>query len=233
MYGCINLDCHGLAIGTQVVCRRGTKTEILSIETMYLTQELCSGAIAGLVAATPSSGFINPHAGIACGIIAAAICNYATKLKFFLRVDDTMDIFTVHGLAGMIGLMINAFFGTNYIPALDGIAIGDAAIPGGWFSHHWPQLGLQLAYIAATSSYSFAVTSVILILMNLIPGLELRVSPDEERKGIDDVELGEFFFDFVEVRRDFDSWSSPDTRLIEGVDENGFDGSSRAELQEK
>jgi ammonium transporter, Amt family len=178
--------------------------------------QLCSGAIAGLVAATPSSGFINPHAGIACGVIAAAICNYATKLKFLVGVDDSMDIFAVHGLAGAIGLIINGLFGVNYVPALDGIYYGDAAIPGGWFSHHWVQLGYQLSYICATSSYTFVVTAIILYAMEYIPGCHLRVKHDAEIDGIDEAELGEFAFDFVEVRRDFDSWNAPDPNLIEG-----------------
>ena len=52
--------------------------------------------------------------------------------------------------------------------------------------------------------------------MNIIPGLQLRVSRDAERDGIDEAELGEFAFDFVEVRRDFDSWNAPDPNLIEG-----------------
>jgi hypothetical protein len=73
-----------------------------------------------------------------------------------------------------------------------------------------------LAYIFVTSAYSFTVTSLILCIMNIIPGLRLRVSLDAERGGIDEAELGEFAFDFVEVRRDFDSWNSPDTNLIEG-----------------
>jgi ammonium transporter, Amt family len=179
-------------------------------------KQLCSGAIAGLVAATPSSGFINPHAGIACGVIAAALCNYATKLKFLVGIDDSMDIFAVHGLAGVIGLLINGLFGVNYVPALDGLLIGDAAIPGGWFNHHWVQLGYQVAYIGATTAYSFTVSAIILYIMNFIPWLRLRVSHEAEDEGIDEAELGEFAFDFVEVRRDFDSWNAPDPSLIEG-----------------
>jgi Amt family ammonium transporter len=133
-----------------------------------------------------------------------------------IGIDDSMDIFAVHGLAGIIGLLINGFFGTNYIPSLDGILTGAAAIPGGWFSHHWVQMGYQVAYICATCSYSFVVTAIILYAMNIIPGLSLRVSREAEREGIDEAELGEFAFDFVEVRRDFDSWNAPDPNLIEG-----------------
>lgn len=149
-------------------------------------------------------------------MISAAICNYATKLKFVVGVDDSMDIFAVHGLAGMIGLLINGFFGVNYVPALDGLTLGDAAIPGGWFNHHWVQLGIQVAYIGATSAYSFSVTGIILYTMNVIPWFRLRVCYDAELEGIDKAELGEFAFDFVEVRRDFDSWNAPDPDLIEG-----------------
>lgn len=167
---------------------------------------LCSGAISGLVAATPSSGFINPHAGIACGVVSAVICNFATKIKYLIHVDDSMDIFAVHGIAGVVGLLINAFFGVNYIPALDGILLGDAAISGGWFNHHWIQLGYQLAYICATSAYAFVVTMLILLVINLIPGLSLRVDHVAELKGVDETELGEFAYDFVEVRRDYDSF---------------------------
>ena len=127
-----------------------------------------------------------------------------------------MDIFAVHGLAGMIGLLINGFFGVNYIPALDGLTLGAAAIPGGWFNHNWIQVPIQLAYIGATSAYSFVVTAIILYVMNLIPWFRLRVSHDAERDGIDEAELGEFAFDFVEVRRDFDSWNAPDPNVIEG-----------------
>jgi ammonium transporter, Amt family len=184
---------------------------------------LCSGAVAGLVAATPSSGFINPHAGIVCGIVAAATCNYATKLKFVVAIDDSMDIFAVHGLAGAIGLLINGFFGVNYVPALDGLTLGNAAIPGGWFNRHWIQLLYQIAYIGATSSYSFVMTAIILYLMNLVPWLRLRVSRDGEREGIDGAELGEFAFDFVEVRRDYDSWHAPDPDLIEGRVREGLE----------
>ena len=127
-----------------------------------------------------------------------------------------MDIFAVHGLAGMIGLLINGFFGVNYVPALDGLTLGDAAIRGGWFNHNWIQVPIQIAYIGATSAYSFVVTMIILYVMNLIPWFRLRVSREAERDGIDEAELGEFAFDFVEVRRDFDSWNAPDPNVIEG-----------------
>jgi ammonium transporter, Amt family len=74
-------------------------------------------------------------------------------------------------------------------------------IPGGWVNHNYIQLGLQLADSVAGFSYSFVMTCVILFLMNLIPGLSLRASAEEEELGLDDAQLGEFAYDYVELTR--------------------------------
>jgi ammonium transporter, Amt family len=92
---------------------------------------------------------------------------------------------------------------SDYIAALDGMtnAANDAAIPGGWLNQNYIQLAYQLADSVAGFSYSFVMTCLILFLMNLIPGLSLRVSPEEEELGIDDGQLGEFAYDYVELQR--------------------------------
>ncbi len=77
-------------------------------------------------------------------------------------------------------------------------------IPGGWVNHNYIQLGYQLADSVAGFSYSFVMTCVILFLMNLVPGLSLRVSAEEEEIGLDDGELGEFAYDYVEITRAID-----------------------------
>lgn len=77
-------------------------------------------------------------------------------------------------------------------------------IPGGWVNHNYVQLGYQLADSVSGFSYSFVLTCVILFIMNLIPGLSLRVSADEEEIGLDDGELGEFAYDYVEITRHID-----------------------------
>ncbi len=77
-------------------------------------------------------------------------------------------------------------------------------IPGGWVNHNYIQLGYQLADSVAGFSYSFVMTCVILFLMNLVPGLSLRVTADEEEIGLDDGELGEFAYDYVEITRAID-----------------------------
>ena len=63
----------------------------------------CSGAVVGLVAITPGSGFVPAWAAVVFGVVAATACNYATKLKFVLGIDDSLDIFAVHGIGGAVG----------------------------------------------------------------------------------------------------------------------------------
>ena len=71
-------------------------------------------------------------------------------------------------------------------------------IPGGWFDHHWVQLGYQLADSTAGFGYSFAMTTIILWIMHFIPGCRLRTD-ESEIIGIDDAEMGEFAYDYVAV----------------------------------
>lgn len=87
---------------------------------------------------------------------------------------------------------------SDYIAHLDGFT----EIPGGWLNHHWIQLGYQLADCVSGFAYSFFGTCLILFLMNLIPGLSLRASEEEEALGMDDAQLGEFAYDYVELRRE-------------------------------
>lgn len=86
---------------------------------------------------------------------------------------------------------------SNYIAHLDGFS----EIDGGWLNQNYIQLGYQLADCVAGFSYSFVLTCVILFLMNLVPGLSLRVTAEEEEMGLDDGQLGEFAYDYVELSR--------------------------------
>lgn len=85
-----------------------------------------------------------------------------------------------------------------YIANLD----GSEPIEGGWITRHFVQLGYQLAGTTAGIAWSFVVTCIILFVMNLVPGLSLRVTAEEEELGLDDAQLGEFAYDYVELRRD-------------------------------
>ncbi|KAI1308766.1 ammonium transporter [Xylaria venustula] len=167
------------------------------LEKKWSVVGFCSGAIAGLVAITPASGFVAPWAAVIFGVVGGIGCNIATKLKFVMGADDALDIFAVHAVGGIIGNLLTGLFAADYIAHLD----GSTMIPGGWINHNYIQLAFQIADSVAGFSYSFVLTCIILFLMNLIPGLSLRVSPEEEDIGIDDGQLGEFAYDYVELQR--------------------------------
>ncbi|RDW88861.1 putative ammonium transporter MEPa-2 [Coleophoma cylindrospora] len=168
------------------------------LERKWSTVGFCSGVVAGLVAITPGSGFVPAWAAVIYGVVGAAGANYATKLKFVLGIDDALDIFAEHAVGGLIGNILTAFFAADYIAHLDGFS----EIPGGWLNHNWIQLGYQLADSVSGGVYSFGGTCIILFVMNLIPGLSLRASEEAEILGIDDAEIGEFAYDYVELTRE-------------------------------
>jgi Amt family ammonium transporter len=88
---------------------------------------------------------------------------------------------------------------SDYIAHLDGFSV----IPGGWLNGHYIQFAYQLADCVTGFSYSFFGTCIILFLMNLVPGLSLRVDMQEEELGLDEAQIGEFAYDYVELRREF------------------------------
>lgn len=168
------------------------------LERKWSAVGFCSGVIAGLVAITPGSGFVPVWASVLYGILGASCANYATKLKFLVGVDDALDIFAVHAVGGLVGNVCTAFFASRSVAALDGVTV----IAGGWLDHHWVQLGYQLADSVAGGLYSFVLTTLILFLINMIPGLRLRAHEEAEILGIDDAEIGEFAYDYVELTRE-------------------------------
>lgn len=182
----------------------------------------CSGTISGLVAATPASGFITPWGSVVLGITTGVVANFATKIKYWIRIDDSMDVFAEHGVAGMVGLMFNALFGADYIIGLDGVNAGlenttTGTFAGGWLNHNYRQFYIQLAYIVACTAYTFVISAILAYAVNYIPGLHLRASEEAELLGMDDDQLGEFAYDYVEVRRDYLAWT-PASKDQTGVD---------------
>jgi Amt family ammonium transporter len=157
----------------------------------------CSGTISGLVAATPASGFITPWASIVLGVVTGVCCNFGTKVKFVLRIDDSLDVFAEHAIGGMVGLVFNAFFAADYIIGLDGVSTGK--ITGGFINHNYKQLYIQIAYIVACTAYAFVMSAIIAKLIDYVPGLHLRASSEAELLGMDDDQHGEFAYDYVEV----------------------------------
>lgn len=194
------------------------------LEKKWSTVGFCSGAIAGLVAITPASGYVPPWSAVVFGVVGATVCNYATKIKYWIRVDDALDIWAVHGVGGICGNVLTAFFAADYIAALDGASV----IPGGWLNGHYIQLAYQVADCVAASTYSFGVTCIILFLMNLVPGLSLRATEEQELLGIDEAEIGEFAYDFVEKERDYahEGWEmSSRAQVVEGQNYQGSSSS--------
>jgi ammonium transporter, Amt family len=116
-----------------------------------------------------------------------------------------MDVFAEHGVAGMLGLLANGIFGAAYIIGLDGVNTG--LYPGGWIEHNYKQLYIQFAYICAVTAYAFVVSAILAFVIDKIPGLKLRASQEAELLGMDDDQLGEFAYDYVEVRRDYLAWT--------------------------
>lgn len=164
----------------------------------------CSGTISGLVAATPASGFIDPWASIILGVVAGVCCNFGTKIKFLVGIDDSLDVFAEHGIGGIVGLLFNAFFATHTVIGLDGV---NMEAVGGFLDGNYVVIGWQVAGIVSSCAYAFCMSALIAKIIDLIPGLKLRASEEAELLGMDDDQHGEFSYDYVEVRRDFLAWS--------------------------
>jgi Amt family ammonium transporter len=144
-----------------------------------------SGAVAGLVAITPASGFVLPGGSIVIGVAAGVGCFWsATSLKHMLGYDDSLDCFGVHGVGGMIGALLTGVFAFGPLSATDASPDGS---PGGM-----AQFVLQCEGVASTLVYSGVMSLIILLVLKVTIGL--RVSEDEETEGLDIVLHGEQVF---------------------------------------
>jgi Amt family ammonium transporter len=144
-----------------------------------------SGAVAGLVAITPASGFVLPGASIIIGVAAGVICFWtATSLKHMLGYDDSLDVFGVHCIGGICGALLTGVFAFGPLSATD-------ASPDGT-SGSLAQLWIQCEGVAATLIYSGVGTLILLYITKALVGL--RVNEEEEREGLDLVLHGEQVF---------------------------------------
>ncbi|KAI0255270.1 ammonium transporter [Lactifluus subvellereus] len=168
------------------------------LERKWSVVGFCSGAVTGLVAITPASGYVGSPAAVCFGVLAGTICNFATQIKFLFHYDDALDIFAVHTIGGIVGNVLTGIFAQSSVAGFDGLT----TIPGGWLDGHFVQLGWQLADSCAGFSYSLVMTTIILWVMHFIPGLSLRCKEDAEIVGIDDYDMGEFAYDYVGLRQD-------------------------------
>jgi Amt family ammonium transporter len=142
-----------------------------------------SGAVAGLVAITPASGFVLPGPALIIGVVAGIVCFWsATGLKHALGYDDSLDAFGVHGVGGIIGALLTGVFAFGPLSATD--AAKDGVYIGGL-----AQFESQCVAVAATLIWSGIISLVLLKIVDAIIGL--RVTRDEEVEGLDVVLHGE------------------------------------------
>ena len=137
-----------------------------------------AGAVAGLVAITPASGFVDAMPAVFIGIGAGFLCFLAIRLRAMLALDDALDVWGVHGVGGTWGALATGIFATAAVGGVGGAIDGE-----------FGQLGKQLAGIGATWGYSFVATVIILKVLDLVMGL--RVSEEDELVGLDVSQHGE------------------------------------------
>jgi Amt family ammonium transporter len=141
---------------------------------------IVTGMVAGLGTITPASGFVGPMGAVVIGLSAGVICFFATQfMKRTMKIDDSLDVFPVHGVGGFTGLLLTAVFSST---ALDGLGLPDGVSIGGQFV-------TQLIGAVATLVWSGVATFVILKLVNVVA--PLRASAENENEGLDLASHGE------------------------------------------
>jgi len=189
------LGANGLAgsafVGTNVAAAAGACGWAL-METLkqrkVTSLGVASGAVAGLVAITPPSGFVGPMAAIAIGLLAGAICSWAVGLKYRFGYDDSLDVVGVHLVGGIVGsLLVGVFADVAYNEfGADGL------IAGGGLT----LMGKQLVAVGATIGFAFVMTLVIAKVVDVVIGL--RITEEEEIAGLDLTQHSETGYAFPE-----------------------------------
>ncbi len=167
----------GMAMAVTQICTAAAAITWMLIEWVSRGKPsvlgIVSGAVSGLVAITPASGFVDPMGALIIGIIAGAVCYWgAVILKFKLGYDDSLDVFGVHGLGGIVGALLTGVFAVEAIGGTKGLLEGNAA-----------QVIVQLEGIVGTIIYCGIVTFIILKIIDAVMGL--RVDEEAEIAGLD------------------------------------------------
>lgn len=133
---------------------------------------IVTGMVAGLVTITPASGFVGPVGGVLIGVCAGVVCYFCTQyMKQVLKVDDSLDVFSVHGVGGILGTLLTAVFA---VESLGGVGLEKTLLA---------QLGVQALGSLAVVFWCGAVSLAILKALDAVLGL--RVTADEEMEGLD------------------------------------------------
>ncbi len=141
---------------------------------------IATGAVAGLAAITPAAGFVSPITGIPIGVGAAAICYYCMLFRLKKGIDESLDVWAVHGMGGTWGVLATGIFASVAVNAAgaDGLVFGNTL-----------QLAKQLLAVVSVGAFAFGVTWGLGKLVDVTMGL--RVSPTEEVVGLDISQHGE------------------------------------------
>jgi len=140
------------------------------------------GAVAGLVGITPAAGFVSPMSALLIGGLTSAICYSVTEFLIRDRVDDSLDVFGVHGVGGIVGALLTGVFASE--------AIGGTA---GAIEGNYMQVVIQLKAVVAAAAYAGGMTFLILKAIELFA--PIRVSPEQESAGLDLTIHGEHAYD--------------------------------------
>ena len=139
---------------------------------------MVTGMVAGLGTITPASGSVGPAAAVVIGLSAGVICYYATNyLKQVLKIDDSLDVFPVHGVGGILGTLLAGIFCSTQLGIFSGNGFSDGIDSIGG------QLLVQATGVLATFTYTLVATFIILKLVDMMVGL--RVDSDDETQGLD------------------------------------------------
>ncbi|RLA54538.1 MAG: ammonia channel protein [Gammaproteobacteria bacterium] len=164
----LSASCGALAWMTMEWVRHG-KPSVLGIVT---------GMVAGLGTITPASGSVGPAAAVLIGLSAGVICYFATNyLKNALKIDDSLDVFPVHGVGGILGTLLAGIFCSTQLGIFSGNGFSDGIDSIGG------QLMVQATGVLATFIYTLVATFIILKFVDMVVGL--RVDGDEETQGLD------------------------------------------------
>jgi Amt family ammonium transporter len=135
---------------------------------------VATGAVAGLVAITPASGYVGVMGSLAIGFAAGVVCFIAVEIIKKTGLDDALDVFAVHGIGGIVGALLTGVFAVEAIGGTPGLLEGNPGV-----------MAAQFIAVGATLVYSLVVTLAILFILDKIPGLGLRVVDRDEDEGLD------------------------------------------------
>jgi Amt family ammonium transporter len=138
---------------------------------------IATGTIAGLATITPASGFVGPGGALVIGILAGLICFTATNyMKRVMKLDDSLDVFPVHGVGGMLGTLLAGIFASSSLGLFSGQGYAEGMTMGS-------QVGVQVIGILAVAIYTCVLTMALLKIVDVILGL--RVNAEDESMGLD------------------------------------------------